>query len=441
MAVSSVPTDAFLKNLRRSGLIADRQLEEVRGRFPETERGRVLARLLVEWGLLTKFQAELLLIGRIHGFFLGPYKILDQLGQGGMGRVYQALHQTMNRVVALKVLTPSVTRTKRAQEFFLREVQAAAQLRHPNIITAYDAGQIDGRHYLAMEYIDGPNLEELVRMQGPLPVGLACELIRQAAAGLQHAYELGMLHRDIKPANLLVTAQQALPQVKILDFGLARLHDPSTVRAGSQTILVHQNTVLGTPDFISPEQARDVHKVDIRSDLYSLGCTFYWLLTGDVPFPGGNTLEKLLRHSTEAPAPVNQRRPDVPAAVAEIVHRLLAKSPAQRYATPQALGDALASFAQPAALLWQKGRQALRLASTTPGPASAIQQAAAEGVETWPQATGMTPLGSDSLGKDSLIIQAAAPRRKRWPRWALAAGASLIGAALGAGVWALLQLQ
>jgi eukaryotic-like serine/threonine-protein kinase len=444
MAVSSVPRDTFLKNLRRSGLIAERALEEFRARFPKTERGRVIARVLVDWGLITKFQAELLLIGRTQGFFLGPYKILDQLGQGGMGRVYQALHQAMNRVVALKVLTPSVTRTKRAQEFFLREVQAAAQLRHPNIITAYDAGQIDGRHYLAMEYIDGPNLEELVRVQGPLPAGLACELIRQAAAGLQHAFELGMLHRDIKPANLLVSSgalgsgaasgASSLPQVKILDFGLARLHDPSAVGAGAKTILVRDNVVLGTPDFISPEQARNVHKVDIRSDLYSLGCTFYWLLTGEVPFPGGNTLEKLLRHSTEAPTPVRQLHPQVPVAVAEIVHRLLAKNPADRFPTPQALIDTLTPLAQPATLVWEKHRQTLQLATSTPG--GSVQEAPAAAVDTWPQAAGMTPLGNDSL-----IVEVVMPRRTRWSRWALAGAASLMGAAIGAGVWALLQLQ
>ena len=434
--------DTFLAHLRQSGLLAERDLRAARERLSDSQRGRVAARLLVEQGLLTKFQAELLLIGRTQGFFLGPYKILDQLGQGGMGRVYKALHQTMNRVVALKVLMPQVTKTPRAQKLFLREVQAAAQLNHPNIVTAYDAGQLNQRHYLAMEFVDGPNLEEFVRAKGPLPVGLASEMIRQAVCGLQHAFETGMLHRDLKPANLLVSAPRKKPAtgdnapaaehapavVKILDFGLARLQEPSALEPKSRTIVSRENGVMGTPDFIAPEQARDLHKTDIRSDLYSLGCTFYWLLTGEVPFPGGSTLEKLLRHNTEEPTPISQFRGDVPVEVLALVAKLMAKNPADRFATPQDLIDALWPHAQPGALDWDPAQRRAGFSPATPPPADDAGHGGAVG--TWPQATGLTPLSVDSAelpGEDFYVERVGWSRRKIW--WLSTAIAVLASAA------------
>ena len=270
----------------RQQLLTSQQFRLVVDKLGQVQEVAQIAKALATWKLLTKFQARMLLAGRNGGFFLGPYKILDQLGQGGMGRVYKAIHQTMNRVVALKVLTPQLVNTERAQQLFLREVQAAAQLSHPNIVLAYDANEVDGRHFLAMEFVDGPNLERYVKKHGPLPVGLACEIVFQAANGLQHASDKGMVHRDIKPANLLLQQEAGNDtiQVKILDFGLARL--PHRCRR-RQDDLAKENTVMGTPDFLSPEQSRNLHEIDVRSDIYSLGCTFYYLLTGEVPFPGG----------------------------------------------------------------------------------------------------------------------------------------------------------
>jgi serine/threonine-protein kinase len=337
----------FLAHLRDSKLLGSREFQDVVQRLPSTDRARVLARTLVEWGTLTKFQAELLLAGRTSGFVLGQYRILDQLGQGGMGRVFKAVHLRMHRTVALKVLAPQVMQSEKAKRLFQREVRAAGQLSHPNIVTAYDANRVGGRYFLVMEYVDGHNLDQLVRRRGRLPVGLACDLIRQAALGLQYAYERGMVHRDIKPANLLAQrgpTRNAPYVLKILDFGLARLHDAG---AGGDTILTSQHVVLGTPDFLSPEQARDMHAVDIRSDLYSLGCTFYFLLTGHVPFPGGNKLEKLVRHGSETPAPVESFRPDISAPVAAVVRRLLAKQMTERYQTPAQLAQALEPYAVP----------------------------------------------------------------------------------------------
>src|SRR6266849_10735985 len=225
MTTPIIDREAYLQNLRISKLLTKQQLRVVIDKLRHVQDAREIAKALASWKLLTKFQATMLLMGRNCGFFIGPYRILDQLGKGGRGRGYKAMHQTMNRVVALKVLSPQVMSSERAHELFLREVQAAAQLSHANIVMAFDANEDEGRHYLAMEYVPGPNLERYVKKHGPLPVGLACEIIYQTANGLQHAHEKGMVHRDIKPANLLVHQEPGAKtiQVKILDFGLARL--------------------------------------------------------------------------------------------------------------------------------------------------------------------------------------------------------------------------
>jgi eukaryotic-like serine/threonine-protein kinase len=202
MPTTFMDRQTFLANLRQSGLVEPAQLEEVVLLLSDTNRGRVIAREMVARGLLTKFQAEMLLAGRTGGFQLGQYRILDQLGQGGMGRVFKAMHQTMHRVVALKVVTSQLVKTEQGRQLFMREVRAAARLMHPNIVTAYDANQIGDRHFMVMEFVDGPNLEQLVRETGSLPIGQACDFMRQAAQGLQFALENHMVHRDIKPANL-----------------------------------------------------------------------------------------------------------------------------------------------------------------------------------------------------------------------------------------------
>jgi serine/threonine-protein kinase len=356
-----LPVDGktFLGYLRQSRLLTEEQITGFLGRLAGTDRGRVIARALVDAGLLTRFQAERLLAGRT-SFFLGPYRILEQLGRGGMGRVFKAEHGTMKRLVALKVLAPALLKTERARELFAREVQASARIVHPNVVTAYDATIEESCSFLVLEYIDGPSLEQLVRKGGPVAVGLACDYIRQACSGLHCAFQMGMLHRDIKPANILVQRRGldagAPGLIKISDFGLARLHAPdSSDAAHAGTILTRDNTVMGTPDYLSPEQARNLHKTDIRSDLYSLGCTFYFLLSGRVPFPGGTPIEKLLRHSAEKPTPIATLRADLPPAVAAIVECLLAKHPDDRYQTPAELAEALAPFAVSGPTPWDGG--------------------------------------------------------------------------------------
>ncbi len=382
----------FWPTLRQSKLVTDAQLAGVLRELPQTNRGRLIVRALVEKELLTRFQAERLLAGRNTGFLLGQYRILDQLGRGGMGRVFKAEHATMKRVVALKVLASDLMKSERARDLFLREVRAIAQLVHPNIVTAYDANEDDGRYYLVLEFVDGPNLDQLVRKQGPLPVGLACDYIKQTANGLQAAHTLGMVHRDIKPGNIMVQRrglQDHSPGlIKISDFGLARLHSPATsVDAPNHagTILTRQNMVMGTPDFLSPEQARNLHNTDIRSDLYSLGCTFFYLLTGQTPFAGGTALEKLIRHSAEAPADVSALRPDLPAPVVQIVMRLLAKDPDDRYQSPTELAAVLEPYAVSGPTPW----------ASLPPPSSPYLDTAA------------TPVSAETNQSDSVLEESS----------------------------------
>jgi serine/threonine protein kinase len=268
------------------------------------------------------------------------YRVLEMLGRGGMGAVYKAQHLLMQRLVALKVIDPGLTGNPAAVERFRREVIAAARLSHPNIVTALDAEQVGDLHFLVMEYVDGQSLADVVARHKRLPVPQACGYIAQAAAGLEHAFRCGMVHRDIKPHNLILTRQG---QVKLLDFGLARFLSESPSQGG----LTRQGALMGTPDYIAPEQSEDPHKADIRADIYSLGCTLYCLLAGQPPFPGGTLIQKVLAHLERTPEPLQQLRPDVPAALEQEVARMMAKRPEQRYQTPAEVIQALAVYHSP----------------------------------------------------------------------------------------------
>jgi serine/threonine protein kinase len=290
---------------------------------------------------------------------LADYEVLEELGRGGMGIVYKARHLGLNRTVALKVIRKERLANPEAVRRFRREAQAAARLTHPNIVLIYDSDQAGDTHFLAMEYVEGVTLQRLVEQVGPLPIAQACDYIRQAALGLQHAVEQALVHRDIKPANLMITAPAVRPgqtggvswpapaaQVKILDMGVARLYQLSQHGEESLTTLTQDGAVLGTPDYVAPEQLEDAHRADIRADLYSLGCTFYFLLTGQVPFPGGTLIQKLDKQRWQTPVSVDQVRPDVPPAVAAVVRKLLAKRAADRYQTPGELAAALDHLAR-----------------------------------------------------------------------------------------------
>jgi serine/threonine protein kinase len=267
------------------------------------------------------------------------YRILEVLGEGGMGVVYKAVHRLMDRVVALKVPHRRFLDHPGFTERFRREARAAARLVHPHIVLAHDAEQAGDVPFLVMEYVPGTSLDRLVAQHGPLAVGAACDGIRQAALGLQHAHEHGMIHRDVKPANLLRTPAA---QIKVLDFGLAQLAREETSSAATAT---PPGALVGTPDYTAPEQARDHRSADARADVYSLGCTLYLLLIGRPPFPRGTALEKLLAHQDRTPPPLVQLRSDVPAALAHVVARMLAKDPADRPQSAAEVARLLAPFA------------------------------------------------------------------------------------------------
>src|SRR5438132_6810168 len=265
------------------------------------------------------------------------YRILEFLGAGGMGTVFKAEHRLMERVVALKIIRKDLMDRPAALERFPQEVRAAARLLHPNIVTAYDADQAGNVHFLVMEYVEGKSLDRVLGQSGPLPVDQACDWIRQAALGLQHAWEQGMVHRDIKPGNLFLTPAG---QIKILDFGLARFANEAASAAG----LTPEGSMIGTPDYMAPEQADAAGNADIRADIYSLGCTLYHLLAGEPPFPEGAPLHKLLFHQTRQPRLLTELRGDVPGELAQVIQRMLAKDPAQRYQTPAEVARELAPF-------------------------------------------------------------------------------------------------
>jgi serine/threonine protein kinase len=294
------------------------------GSFPTDVAG--LAAAAIRDGLLTEFQARLILQGKWRNFFLGgKYKVLEPLGAGGMGTVFLCEHRHMRRRVAVKVLPPDMAGPEQILQF-QREAQAVAMLDHPNIVRAFDVSREGGLHFLVMEFIDGASLQYLVDSRGPLPIGRAVNFVAQAALGLQHAHENGLVHRDVKPSNLMLDWAGT---VKVLDLGLARFaRSPDHVAQ-----LGDSKTVVGTADYLAPEQALNSN-VDGRADVYGLGAVAFFLLTGKPPFDGGNLAQKLIRHQTEAAARVNEVRADVPAGLADVVARMLAKDPAGRPQTP-----------------------------------------------------------------------------------------------------------
>lgn len=329
--------EELIARVRRSGLIPSAELDGAIRTFPaDIDPPAVLERLVAE-RFLTQFQADRLAAGKYKGFLLGNHVILDKIGSGGMGQVFLAEHASMRRLAAVKVL-PAVDDPV-AKERFHREARAAAALNHPNIVKVFDLNR-DGRIlYLVMEFVEGVSLQALVSKGGPLSPGAAAECARQAALGLQHAHEKGLVHRDIKPANLLIDRTGV---VKLLDLGLVRATDDTSSQLTSSGR--GGQAILGTVDYLAPEQAVDSSNVDIRADIYSLGATLYFLLAGHPIFPDGRTAQKLMWQQWRDPKPIREIRPDVPEGLAAIVHRAIHKQPADRYAEPQEMAEFLAEF-------------------------------------------------------------------------------------------------
>jgi serine/threonine protein kinase len=300
---------------------------------------------------LTEYQASLLARGHADNFFLGDYKVLDRLGKGRMAGVYKAQHQ-LGQVVALKVLPPSKSKDHMLRGRFLREARLAMKLKHPNIVRTFEVGVAGELHYLVMEYLEGDTLQEVLQRRGKLPPAEAVRLIFQALQGLQHIHEKQLVHRDLKPSNLMlvnppgVTGDSTLrATVKILDIGLGRsLFGSDPVDKALDQGLTGEGVVLGTPDYMAPEQARDPRTTDIRADIYSLGCVLYHLIAGQPPFPDTNFISQMIRHATEQARPLKEFNPAVPDGLQQIVNWMMAKDPNGRYPTPERAAQALQMF-------------------------------------------------------------------------------------------------
>ncbi len=342
MAITSV--SRLVEVLHQSALLPPEQcaqLAELQQSWPET---RGLARALIERGWLTPFQMEYLLLDGVQQLTVGPYQLIDVIGEGAMGKVYKARHRKHGHLVALKVLRPDQRADPKVLKRFRREIKALRRLSHPNIVTVRDVADIDRNGFFAMEYVEGVSVADAVRECRQLPLAPAIDYLRQAAVGLQHAYERGLIHRDIKPGNLLITPPPvpAGPGVrpgrwgvvKLLDLGLALVQQQADERSDSHTRLTAKGLMLGTVDYVAPEQVMNPHEVDIRADLYSLGCTFYEMLCGQPPFPHGSPARKLLSHQEAEPTPVERLRERLPADVIVVVRKLMAKAPSDRFQTP-----------------------------------------------------------------------------------------------------------
>lgn len=336
-------TNKLLHDLKRSELVEDDQLESFLKKCAAKHGGsipddaEVLAADMVEEGLLTEWQVKKLLTGRYKGFRLGKYKLLGEVGKGGMSAVYLAEHMLMRRRVAIKVLPKSRVKDASYLERFRLEARAVAKLDDPHIVRAFDIDNEGDIHYIVMEYVDGQDLHRLVSDKGPLDPDTAADYIAQAATGLAHAHSKSLVHRDIKPANLLVDKTQT---VKLLDLGLAKLTEDDQ----ASLTLANDENVLGTADYLSPEQALNSHTADHRSDIYSLGCTLYFLLTGRPPFPEGTISERLLKHQVEEPDSLLKLRPDLPMSLIDICQKMMSKRPELRYESASEVAERLTQW-------------------------------------------------------------------------------------------------
>jgi serine/threonine protein kinase len=321
------PTAEFVQALHEAGLLDNEALALFRAGLNSSQNIETVAAELIFRGALTRFQVEKLLRGSGHELLIGSYIVLERLGQGGTGEVFRAQHRTLRRQAAVKVIRSDLLGSAAAVARFYREAEAIARLHHPHIVAAYDAGRVGASVFLAMEFVQGRDLMKLVQQEGPLPWKTACDYLRQAAAGLLHAHQNGVVHRDVKPSNLIVSEVDG--RVKILDLGLVRFAPQNNIASSAPT-LTDSGGFIGTPDFMAPEQAVDSHRADHRADIYSLGATLYYLLSGQVLSPDRTLFEKLMRLQTVEPNPIRHLRPEVPEAVEKLLSRLMAKCPEER---------------------------------------------------------------------------------------------------------------
>lgn len=375
------------------------------------------------------------------------YEILRELGQGGMGVVYLAENKLMGRKEVLKVVSSHLLNRKGVLERFLGEIRHAAQLHHANIVTAYAALRMGESLVLAMEYVEGLDLAKLVKARGPLPVANACYYVHQAALGLQHAHEHGMVHRDIKPGNLMLAPQGYRAVIKVLDFGLAKV----SREVPADGTLTYEGQMLGTPDFIAPEQSVDARKADIRADIYSLGCTLYYLLTGGPPFQGTSLYDILQAHHSRDALPLNLARPEVPVELAALVAKMMAKEPERRFQTPAEVSKALVPFFKPGANPGSRPTPEISRVGQAASSPQTLGGVSAPAQPTTPATVparaprGPSKSNPEGVAWESLIeiretevsedVVADVPQpERRWPRWFWPAIAAFSFALIALGV-------
>ena len=402
-----INSTTLLELIQRSSLVREDRLQQSVSEF-EAQHGRplpedatALAAHLVAAHLITRWQADNLLRGKYRGFFLGKFKLLGLLGSGGMSSVYLAEHTLMLRKQAIKVLPKKRVSDSSYLERFKLEALATASLDHPNIVRLYDIDNEGDIHYLVMEYVPGRDLQTIVSDTGPLGYVVAARYVAQAARGLQYAHDARLIHRDVKPANLLLDDHGS---VKILDLGLALF---SRDGAASLTLL-HNENVLGTADYLAPEQALSSHDVDSRVDIYSLGCTLYFLLTGHPPFPEGTLAQRIAKHQSKAPPDIRLDRPDCPAELVNICGTMMQKDPRHRYPNMQAVADTLEAWVRT-----QQAAPSVQVSPVTSGRTTrATKSASAD--STNPEVLPWTlASGSDVLGQGSSRGPSSPPAVKK----------------------------
>jgi len=341
--MATLSVESFLDFVERSELVEPETLRATLDEFKQSHGGEMpadadlLANFMIDRKLLTTWHVEKLMEKKYRGFSLGKYRMLRLIGSGGMSTVYLAEHKLMHRQRAIKVLPKRRVNDSSYLARFHLEAQATSQLDHPNIVRCYDVDNEGDTHYIVMEFIEGKDLNTIVKQEGPLPLELACNYIAQSAEGLAHAHEKGLIHRDVKPANLLVDKKGI---VKILDLGLALFSD----NAQASLTVEHNENVLGTADYLAPEQAVNSHKVDHKADIYGLGCALYFLLTGRPPFPDGTLAQRIAKHQSQMPDDIRKLRPDCPRDLADICMKMMQKRPEKRYATMREVADALEAW-------------------------------------------------------------------------------------------------
>jgi len=349
----------LLAVIRNSGILGERPFSDLkakvaRGDYPSDPVA--LAECLVQEGVLTSYQTKRFLNNKSHGLLIGRYVILDRVGSGSMGRVFKAHHVMMDRVVALKIIAPEISSNQRVGARFQREMKLVGRLDHPNVVRAYDADQLNNILYIVMEFVQGQSLGQRLK-KGPIPPLEMIDYAAQAALGLAHAHEQGIVHRDVKPSNILLADDK---KVKVLDLGLGVLMEADA----SATFATADGIAVGTVDYMSPEQAcgRDV---DGRSDLYSLGCSTYHLLTGKLPFPGESPIERLGKRISGRHTPITDHLPDLPSSVVHVLDKLMAPKSHDRYANAAEAAKALQSLVRP------KSRASLGQSGPAGGPGNA----------------------------------------------------------------------